>query len=767
MTTKVCFLGGTRYTRPLDGTAEKKFRAISSLGEVFVVGFSSDLQPLRFTEHAHFYLLPKLPLPMLRYVELLVAGQLLILWLIFRHRIQVVIAQSPYEGFVAALAIKFAAWFGYKVGLAVEVHGDFEESLFLYRRIRFRALHRFLMKHAALYSLAQADVLRAISSSTTSQLKRWAPQTTIVQFPAWTDIDTFLRSGAHRGNDSANAILFVGMVTPLKGIHYLINAFSLIAEEFQRYQLLIIGKEENIGYAADLRRQISKLELSNRVRFMGHMSQAELAIRMSEAVALVLPSTSEGLGRVVIEAMATGIPVIGSRVGGIPDLISDGVNGFLIAPGDEKSLAEKIRLLLENRVAARAMGASGRSFAAQLFSTESYLKGYRQIFDMTTPTLPRESMRLLLFNLATDADDPILGFTTLWIGALAARVDFIHVITMRMGKFDLPDNVRVYSVGKERGYNEARRVFEFYRILGHILRNHGIDVCFSHMMPIFTVLAAPVLKIKGIPIITWYAHPKVTRTLKLAHRLSDQMVSCLSSAYPYKHDKLIQVGQGIDTSLFFPDAGITREARAVILCVGRLSPVKDHPTLIKAVGLLRQTWADPFRVVILGAAATAGDDGYVRSLHQQINELSLEEIVSFEAPVPMTQLPAWYRRASVYVNMTQTGSADKVALEAMGCGVLCIAANEGFKDTLGIYADRCVYDYGNAESLMDRLKWALSLPQSERASIGAYLRKRMETKHGLDQLSQSLVTIFQAATSRNDPRQDFETNPDQLTPNDA
>src|SRR5207302_2044899 len=116
MSIKVCFLGAARYTRPLDETAEKKFRTISSLG----------------------------------------------------------------EGFVAALAVKFAAWFGYKVGLAVEVHGDFAESLFLYRRIRFGALHRFLMKQAALYSLAHADVLRAISSSTTNQLKRWAPQTTIV-----------------------------------------------------------------------------------------------------------------------------------------------------------------------------------------------------------------------------------------------------------------------------------------------------------------------------------------------------------------------------------------------------------------------------------------------------------------------------------------------------------------------------------------------------------------------------------------------------------
>jgi glycosyltransferase involved in cell wall biosynthesis len=376
-------------------------------------------------------------------------------------------------------------------------------------------------------------------------------------------------------------------------------------------------------------------------------------------------------------------------------------------------------------------------------------------------------MRLLLFNLVTDADDPILGFTTLWIGALAKRVEFIHVVTMRVGTLDVPPNVKVHSLGKEKGYSEPRRLWEFYKILALILRDDRVDVCFSHMNPLFTVLAGPVLKIRKIPIITWYAHAKVTRILRIAHWLSDRMVSSLSTAYPYKHDKLIQVGQGIDTSLFYPDAGITREARPVILCVGRLSPVKDHSTLIKAVGLLRQTWSEAFRVIILGAAATAGDDAYMRSLHQQVKELGLEDIVSFEPPVSLKRLPAWYRRASVYVNMTPTGSGDKVAWEAMGCGVLCIVANEGFKDTLGIYADRCVYDYGNAESLTERLKWALSLPQSERAWIGAYLGKRMETMHGLDRLSQRLVTIFQAAMSRNDLRLDSETNPDKLRPNDA
>ena len=198
-------------------------------------------------------------------------------------------------------------------------------------------------------------------------------------------------------------------------------------------------------------------------------------------------------------------------------------------------------------------------------------------------------MRILLFNLATDADHPLLGFTTGWIRALAEHVEFVHVITMRAGRIEVPGNVRVYSVGKERGYSEPRRVLEFYKILARILREDSIDVCFSHMIPIFTVLAAPVLKIKGIPIITWYAHANVTRTLKVAHRLSDRMVSSLSTAYPYKHDKLIQVGQGIDTARLVPDAAIIREDRPVILCVGRLSPVKDHPTLITAAGVVAKS----------------------------------------------------------------------------------------------------------------------------------------------------------------------------------
>src|ERR671919_660526 len=114
MAVKACFIGGARYSDPLDATSEKKFRAIKSLGRFFVIGFSQDLRIRRYTEHARFYLLPQVPWPILRYVELFLFGQILLFYLIVRNRIDVVVAQSPYEGFAAALAIRFTGWLGYR-----------------------------------------------------------------------------------------------------------------------------------------------------------------------------------------------------------------------------------------------------------------------------------------------------------------------------------------------------------------------------------------------------------------------------------------------------------------------------------------------------------------------------------------------------------------------------------------------------------------------------------------------------------------------------
>ena len=381
MALKVCFIGGTRYSDPLDATSEKKFHALQTLAELFVIGFSHDFRLRRFNQHASFYLLPQLRLPILRYVEMLVGGVVIACWLIFRHRIEVLVAQSPYEGFAAALAKKIGGWFGHRIALVVESHGDFEESLFLQRAISLPGLYRLAMLHAARFALKNADSFRVISNSTKEQMERRVPGRRIIKFPTWTDIEVFLRAGLEKREADGQEVLYIGVLIPRKGVHHLINAFACIAKDFLQARLVIVGHEEDRIYAAELKELVKRLGLDARVRFIRPMPQAELAICMRRASVFVLPSVSEGLGRVVVEAMAAGTPAIGSHVGGIPEMVQDGATGFLVPPGDEAALTQKIRWVLEHPEETREMGRRAQSFAERFFSTRTYVAGYREILD--------------------------------------------------------------------------------------------------------------------------------------------------------------------------------------------------------------------------------------------------------------------------------------------------------------------------------------------------------------------------------------------------
>ena len=94
----------------------------------------------------------------------------------------------------------------------------------------------------------------------------------------------------------------------------------------------------------------------------------------------VLPTYSEGLPRVVFEAMAARLPVVATNVSGIPDVLQDCVTGFTVCPGDEVALAEKIRWILEHPDKAREVGQRARAFAEGFFSTEEYVQNYARMF---------------------------------------------------------------------------------------------------------------------------------------------------------------------------------------------------------------------------------------------------------------------------------------------------------------------------------------------------------------------------------------------------
>ncbi|MCC6443330.1 MAG: glycosyltransferase family 4 protein [Armatimonadetes bacterium] len=350
-------------------------------------------------------------------------------------------------------------------------------------------------------------------------------------------------------------------------------------------------------------------------------------------------------------------------------------------------------------------------------------------------------MRVLLFNLATDADDSILGFTTRWIQSLARQVEFIHVVTMQSGRVAVPGNVRVYSLGKEKGWSEVRRAAAFYRYLFDILHQDTIDICFSHMIPLFTIMAGPVLRAKRIPIVTWYAHRQVTPQLKLAHYFSTRIVTSAEASYRYKRDKVEVLGQGIDTGLFTPD-GAMHDDSPLLLSVGRLSPIKDPMTMVRAVHLLHQRGYNTVRMALVGGPPEH-DQSYADKVRHLVRELHLEECAQFVGALPFEKVAGWHRLAFAHVNASPTDhSIDKAALEAMACGKPSLSSTEAFRETMGIHADTLLFRQGDADDLAVKIEALIKMPPAELHDMGCYLRGRIVQMHSLDHLSEKLASLF-------------------------
>jgi glycosyltransferase involved in cell wall biosynthesis len=376
-TSAACWIGGARYTHPLNATNAARWQALSSLNRaMYVIGFAPGLRPVKFTEYAHFYLMPQFPTPLLRYLTMFTIGPLLALWLIFRHDVGILISQSPYEGAAAAFAKHLAKLLGKQVKLIVESHGDFEDNLFLYRKVSAAAIYRPLMRSVARYTFSQTNALRAVSSTTRQQLERWTDKP-VEQFTAWTHTEAFLSTPRSKPPSQTWDVIYAGSLTPLKGVHLLVEAFARISQDFPQARLLIIGKTLNSAYVEQLKAQIEKLS-AEKITLVGEVSQAELGDHMRRGRVVVLPSSSEGMPRVIIEALMCGTPVIATRVGGVPDVIEDGINGLLIPPGDVAALTDALRRIFHD-IDVDAMGEQGKAKAARFFSADSFVEGYRRL----------------------------------------------------------------------------------------------------------------------------------------------------------------------------------------------------------------------------------------------------------------------------------------------------------------------------------------------------------------------------------------------------
>ncbi len=199
-----------------------------------------------------------------------------------------------------------------------------------------------------------------------------------------------IRKKYYMGND--NMVLFVGRICADKGVEYLIKAADIVINRCVKdnVRLLIVGPPEQFdahnnasgGYAERVNRLVGDYALRKKVTFTGSVPIDDKIKLYAACDMVVIPSIVDLDPQVQIEAMASGKPVIGTRVGTMPRRIADGKSGFIIDPADEKQLAEKINYLLDNPQERIKMGAFARKTVEENYSAEKMAAGMIEVYKL-------------------------------------------------------------------------------------------------------------------------------------------------------------------------------------------------------------------------------------------------------------------------------------------------------------------------------------------------------------------------------------------------
>ncbi|MBI4065768.1 glycosyltransferase [Candidatus Kaiserbacteria bacterium] len=301
-------------------------------------------------------------------------------------------------------------------------------------------------------------------------------------------------------------------------------------------------------------------------------------------------------------------------------------------------------------------------------------------------------MKLLICTQAVDAGDSDLGFFVHWLQCFAKNCNKITVICLREGKHDFPKNVKVIALGAAPtqevgaptmsvGVGRMQKAAKLIS-LAWKLRNE-YDSVFVHMNPEYVVVAGMLWRFMNKRVALWYTHKSVNLKLRIAVLFSHIVFTASAESLRLQTKKLRVMGHGIDTDFFSPDTSIAREDW--ILSVGRLMKSKRHDLAIRTA--IREN--KELRI--------AGEGTERKNLELLARELGAR--VQFLGALTQSQLREEYRKARCLIHTSETGSLDKVVLEALACG-LPVQTNDPALKTLENVSPEYVREHHSLQRLI-------------------------------------------------------------------
>jgi len=222
------------------------------------------------------------------------------------------------------------------------------------------------------------DALVAVSNGLRSYAKETAPDLPIQVIPNAIDLSEFTPA-LQRQTDGPVRLLHVGRFNAFKNVETLVEAVGKLNQmDVGKFELELVGEGER---RPQLERMVADLGLTRQVHFAGWVARDRITDHYRRADIFATATTWEGMPNTVLEAMACGLPIVGTRASGLHELVRDGVNGYLVPIKDSGALAEALSRLIDNGYERRRMGRQSRKLAEREFAWEYIAEQYLRIYE--------------------------------------------------------------------------------------------------------------------------------------------------------------------------------------------------------------------------------------------------------------------------------------------------------------------------------------------------------------------------------------------------
>lgn len=579
-------------------------------------------------------------------------------------------ASVPYMADVASLFSKKIPFvLTYHSGSMLKQKWPIDFMIWVYEKFFLRVL------------LGRADVVVAVSQSFLNCKlgKAFAFKTELIN----PGVDNAQYS-ARSSEPSQKIVSFVGRVersSDWKGINYLLEAMALVVKIYPDARLEIVGGGDAIE---DYRNQAQKLGIEDKVDFLGFKTGTELLNAYGRSSVVVLPSVTkaESFGMVLLEAMASGCPVIGSDIGGIPYLIENEKNGLLVLPRNPEKLAQAITRIFDDKALVENM-VRGGLVTAQNLDWQKNKDDYARIF-----------------SSLLKKKHPVAQLVAYYPPHIGGMEVVAREISLGLAKENYPVSVFTSDCGKQKDTQDVESVnyrvhrlksFEFahtpiawslfFRLLA-LPRNSILHVHLAQFgLPEIAYLVA---KLRGFPIVMhfhldvmpsgrlgfllpYYKKYILGYVLRRADRVivfSKEQSLLVRNKYSLEDEKIAIIPNGVASDFFNDKEKNAPTERLKILFVGRLSVQKRLELLIQAISLLKC----PAELIVVGD----GEDR--QKLEDMVQELGLDN-VKFVGRKSGKDLKDAYATADVLAITSEREGMPLVVLEAMAAGLPIVGSD--------------------------------------------------------------------------------------------